>query len=275
MAKQFLLPFLYLLLTSAAATGQPAAMQKCRSTPCANTPTGEDRGEMDARATNAELDMMWASSDDKFRWQTITLFSNSKEPGKQKLLVHKDSNTELALEADKGLIVLRTPQTVSAFQIASPPGGTDNLCPKYQIEIVDASAVHAIVKKICPKYEYGPGREFKSYDYYLYDRTTASMRSIWSGSALQNVSMLKSPQPDPLVTPTANGYKYQWKGQVALGGSVGNVSYNNLYERKKSKDGRLELVCRDMNVGKHGEIEGGSCEGGILDRIQVQARPAS
>ncbi|WP_170298726.1 hypothetical protein [Massilia eburnea] len=79
--------------------------------------------------------------------------------------------------------------------------------------------------------------------------------------------MLKIPNPDPVVTPTAKGYRYQWKGQGALGGSLGNVSYNNLYERKKSNNGTLQLVCKDMSVGKQGEIETGSCEGGVLPLV--------
>lgn len=261
MTKQLTVPLLYLFLVSANAADPQQEKRKCTSTPCANTATGEDPAEIDLRAVNAELDSIRASSDDKLRWQTVTLFSNSKDPKNQKLMVHKASGTEIALDAAKGLVVFRSPQAVNAFQIASVPDGTDNPCPKYQVEVVDASAEHAVVRKVCPKYEFGPGREFKSFDYYLYDRATATMRSIWSASAIQNASALKSPKPDPTVVPTAKGYKYQWKDN--------NASYNNIYERKKNKEGRLELVCKDMSVGKHGETEGGSCEGGILERGAV------
>lgn len=264
MTKQFILPLLCLLFASAAATDSQQGKQNCTSMPCANTATGEDPGEIDLRDATAELDKIRASSDDKLRWQTITLFSNSKDTKNQTLVVHKESRTQLTLEADKGLLVFRTPQRTNTFKIAPPPGADDNPCPKYQIEVVDASAEHAVVRKICPKFEIGRGREFKSYDYYLYDRATATMRSIWSASAVQNVSFLKSPKPDPIVTPTSKGYKYQWKGQVALGGSVGMVSYDNIYERQKSKEGILELVCKDLSVGKKGQTEGGTCEGGIL-----------
>lgn len=242
------------------------AKQQCTSTPCANTPTGEDRGEIELREAKAELDKIRASSDDKLRWEEITIFSNSKDPKNQTLLIHKASNTQITLDGAKGSLTFRTPQHATSFQIASPPGGSDNPCPKYQIEVVDATSEHAVIRKICPKYAYDQGHEFKSFDYYLYDRASATMRAIWSASAIQNVSMLKAPSPDPMVSPTANGYRYQWKGQVALGGSMGTVSYNNVYERKKSKDGLLELVCKDMSEGKQGTTEGGSCEGETLTR---------
>jgi len=266
MIRQLIIPIL-MFLNSAHATDAPQDTKKCSSTPCANTATGEDPGEIELRAANLELNKIRASSDDKLRWQTITLFSNSKDPKNQKLIVHKESNTEVALEADRGLLVFRSPQGRNAFQIATSSGDADNPCPKYQLEVVDASSEHAIIRKICPKYVYAQGHEFKSFDYYLYDRQTATMRVIWSASALQNVSMLKMPIPDPVVTPTARGYRYQWKGQVALSGSLGNVSYNNLYERKKSSSGSLELICKDMSAGKQGEIEVGSCEGGILPLV--------
>ncbi|MTW10517.1 hypothetical protein GM658_07855 [Pseudoduganella eburnea] len=148
------------------------AAKACASAPCANTAPGEDPGEIELRAANAELNEIRASSDDKLRWQTITLFSNSKDPKNQKLILHKESNTEVTLEADKGLLVFRSPKGRNAFQIAPPPGDADNPCPKYQVEIVDANSEHAIVRKICPKYVYGQGHEFKSFDYYLYDRAT-------------------------------------------------------------------------------------------------------
>jgi len=266
MSKKLIVPLLCMSFSLAHAFDAQRLKPKCTSTPCANTPTDEEPGEIELREAKKELDKIRASSDDKSRWETVTLFSNSKDPKRQTLLIHKASDTQIKLDGEKGLLTFRTPQRATSFQVASPSGGSDNPCPKYQIEIVDATAEHAVVRKICPKYAYAQGHEFKSYDYYFYDRASATMRAIWSASALQNVSMLESPKPDPVVSPTANGYRYQWKGQVALGGSIETVSYNNFYERKKSKDGFLELICKDMSEGEQGTIEGGSCEGETLTR---------
>lgn len=241
--------------------------RKCTSTPCANTATGEDPNEAIDRDAKARIDQIRSSSDDKQRWKKVKLYSDAPDPKRLLMPLLAESKTMLSLDPTTGNITIVSPEQKHVFEFASAKGARDNPCPLYIVQVIDASQEHALIRKTCPKFEYKPGHSFKSYDYYLYDRQTATMRDIWSASAMENTNLLQSPTPELSVINTADGYKFQWKGEVASGGSMTTYNINNLFVRERNKSGKLELVCKDMLSGKHGEVESSRCEGGVLSLV--------
>ncbi len=241
---------------------------QCTSDPCANTPTGEDPSEMAEREGRARSDQIRQSPEDSLRWKRIRLYSDSTKPERLQMIAHYQSRILMVLDPKSGNLSFRSSAGVHTFNVAMQDKAANNLCPAYNIQVINASSIHAVVRKTCPKFEYKPGQAYKSYEYYLYDRQTATMREIWSASAIENLSLLRSPTPEPSVSINSDGYTFQWKGDVASGGTLMPYNFNNLYTRQRNKSGKLELVCRDMTAGKHGEVESGLCEGGKLSLVQ-------
>ncbi|MTW10513.1 hypothetical protein GM658_07835 [Pseudoduganella eburnea] len=229
--------------------------------------TSKDPNDAIDREAKERIDQIRSGSDDRQRWKKVKLYSDAPDPKRLIMPLLTGSNTMLSLDPTSGKITIASPEQKHVFEFAPAKGSPDNPCPLYIVQVIDASKEHALIRKTCPKFEYKPGRSFKSYDYYLYDRQTATMRDIWSASAMENLSLLQSPSPELSVSNTADGYKFQWKGEVASGGSMTMYNFNNMYIRQRNKDGKLELVCKDMLSGKQGEVESNRCEGGVLPLV--------
>lgn len=263
MPKQLLASLLCLALVSAQAVEALHEKRRCTSTPCANTATGEDPSEIAEREGRARLEQIRQGTDDKVRWKRIRLYSDSTDPKRLEMMVHSQSAISMSLAPQSGNLSFRSPAVVHTFNVAAPGKGSDNPCPVYNLQVVDASDGHAVVKKSCPKFEYKPGREYKSYEYYLYDLKTASMREIWSALAIVNASQLVAPTPEPTVSVTSNGYQFKWTGFVSQGEQPTNRAYNLAFVREADKKGNLKLVCRDLAAPK-AEHAAGGCEGAGL-----------
>jgi hypothetical protein len=179
--------------------------------------------------------------------------------------LHAASSSTLSLDPNKGDLTIATPEQKHVFGIAAAKNSPGNVCPLYILQVIDASNDHAFIRKTCAGFEFKPGHWHKSFDYYLYDRQTATMREIWSASAIENLNLLVIPSPELSISKTADGYRFQWKGEVASGGALTAYNYNNLYSRQRNKEGKLELVCKDLTI--QDEVEGGLCEGRALPLV--------
>jgi hypothetical protein len=249
----------------------PTPGRQCTSEPCANTLTGEDPSEIAEREGRARSDQIRKSADDKVRWKRIRIYSDSNDPQRLQMNVHNQGTLSMLLDPRSGNLTFRGPAVSHTFNVAAPGNASDNPCPIYNLQVIDASADHAVVKKTCPMFEYKPGKEYKSYDYFLYDPKTASMREIWSASAIDNVSQLEAPRPEPIVAKLPNGYQFKWNGTVSSGGKPSNRSYNLMFLQERDKRGKLELICRDLAAPKSEQSAGG-CEGAGLPLVNQSAK---
>jgi hypothetical protein len=242
---------------------------KCTSSPCANTATGEDPGEIELREARKRDDEVRRSDDDSLRWSRFRLYSDSKRPEDLELLVHKQSGTHLRLDPGTGSMTVSGKEFAHRFSIAHPAGSEGNLCPNYSLQVLDASSAHVVVRKICLAHQYKPDRTYKEIAYYLYDRQAARMREIWRSSDMIDPKWIKVPKREPAVVQTNDGYTYQWKGKLTQKPGEPQYEISNVYMYDRSASGETELVCRDL-TDETGELETGTCEG---ETLFEQARP--
>ncbi|HEY0491475.1 MAG TPA: hypothetical protein VGD30_18340 [Telluria sp.] len=250
----------------ALAWAAPNLKAECSGTPCANTLTGENPGQVAQRHSDELNATIRASDDDKKRWSRFVIYADSTALEDLQLELHKKSGLKLELFPSKGDLKFSRPGMAQIFHIAAPRKSKNDPCPEYDLKVLDASADHAVIRKTCPTYEYRPGRRYRGYEYYLYDQRSATMQQIWAASSMENVQQLGIPKPEPLVTMTPDGFTFKWKSEVP--GSTGaGTSYNNIYTRIRAKNGEFILSCRDLSAPK-GEEAGGTCEGGALPLIR-------
>jgi hypothetical protein len=56
-------------------------------------------------------------------------------------------------------------------------------------------------------------------------------------------------------------------GTYIFEGETLKLALQNAYLRKAARNGKLELVCKDLSQPKADRTESGSCEGGVLPLV--------
>ncbi len=246
----------------------PATAAKCTSTPCGNTATGEDPQEQRLREGAARSDAIRASDDDQRRWSSVRLNSDSTKPERLTMPVVKATGLEMRLDPKLGQLSFTKPGMQHTFTIASSLGDKSSVCPEYSIQIVEASAAHALVRMACLQAEYAPGRYHIGVDYYLYDVETAVMRDIWRAAVNDKNARMPDAKPAPSLKLVPNGYRFDWTGIQPSNGKPSTTVLHNSYIRNTEKSGGKILLCTDLSAPKGEGVEGDMCEGGILPRVR-------
>ncbi len=266
----FALPFIIssvFLPVYAQAPTKPISEHKCTSNPCGNTATGEDPQEQRIREGEALNNKIRDSADDKNRWRTIPLYSDSSKPNELSLPVVKTAGLEMRLDPKLGQLTFSKTGMQQTFLIASPRGTKNSSCPEYSIEVIEASAAHALIRKTCFRAEYAPGRYSMSIEYYLYDAETAVMRNIWRATVSDKKAHMPDAKPTPTLKTLPNGYRFDWSGIQPSDSPPSTTTIHNSYVRNIEKVGEKELLCTNLSAPKGQGIEDEMCEGGILPRV--------
>ena len=260
------LPVIIALIASSAAA-QNLAATRCTSTPCGNTATGEDPQEQRIREGQALIDKILDSDDDKHRWRAISLYSDSTKPNDLRLPVVKAAGLEMRLDPKLGQLSFSKSGMQQTFLIASPRGTKRSTCPEYSIAVTEASATHALVRKICLLMEYAPDRYTMGVDYYLYDEQTSEMRNIWRAVVSDKNASMPKAKPTPTLKVIPNGYRFDWTGIQPSDSPPSTTVLHNSYTRITEKDGTKALLCTNLAAPKGQGVEDDMCEGGILTLV--------
>ncbi|MYM70435.1 hypothetical protein GTP45_27035 [Pseudoduganella sp. FT55W] len=240
---------------------------ECPSKPCGNTATGEDPQRLRAREGAAGTDAIRAGADDQQRWSSIRLNSDSTKPERLKLVVVKSAGFEMRLDPQLGQLTFGTPVVRHTFAIASPRGDRTSVCPEYSLQIVEASAAHALARMVCLQAEYAPARYHMGVDYYLYDVDTGVMRNIWRAAVSDKNGRMPDANPKPSLQVIPNGYQLDWSGAPQGRGKDSTTTLHNRFTRTSAKNGQQTLLCTNLSVPKGQGVEDEMCEGGILPRV--------
>ena len=249
----------------------PVKIQKCTSTPCGNTETGEDPQEQRIREGSAQSDKVREGGDDQRRWSSIILYSDSTKPAKLTMPVVKSIGFDMRLDPKLGQLSFNKQGVVQTFKIASAAGDKNTVCPEYAVQVVEASPVHALVSMTCYQYEYAPNRYHMGIDYYLYDAETAVMRNIWRAAVSDKNARMPDPKPTPSLKSIANGYRFDWSGIQTSNAKPSKTTLHNSYIRSTAKNGDKFLVCTNLSAPKGEGLEDEMCEGGILPRVSEKS----
>jgi hypothetical protein len=247
-------------------------IEKCTSSPCGNTATGEDPQEQRIREAVVRANKIRDGDDDQKRWETISLYSDSTKPEKLKMTVVKAAKLEMQLDPKLGHISFSMPGVKQIFSIASPLGDERSICPRYSIDVVQASPAHVLLRMSCLKTQYSPGRYHMSVDYYLYDLETAVMRTIWAASVNDKNAHLPDAKPTPSLKIIPNGYRFDWSGVQPSDGKASTTTLHNIYVRSTEKTGKKILLCTNLSAPQGQGVEDEMCEGGILPAVEDKNR---
>ncbi len=244
---------------SSSQSGQP----KCTSTPCGNTASGKDPQQESLEAGERIENALRASDEDRQRW-SIPIYSTSERPEDLSLEVARSAGMGLRLLSDQGHLAISTPSSKHVFAIARPRGSGD-VCPVYNLHVIDASDEHILLKRICRKFEYKPGRFARSVTYYLYDKPTGTMRDIWTAGASGKDDPSPDAKPTPVVKRIANGYQFDWSGIIAGNPAGQPIEIHNRFTRV-ADGAKRTLGCTNVSTGA-GRGDASVCEGEYLERI--------
>lgn len=246
----------------------PDAVFKCTSTPCGNTATGEDPSEIAERNGEKILKEIREKATDRQRWGITILYSSDKDAAGPKLDIIKDIGFSARLQPRTGQLTFEKNGIKHAFSIGGVPGAPNDMCPRYAIAVVDASAEHAVIKRSCFQYEYKPKRFYKSVDFYIYDIPAASMRNIWTAATEDTALAGAMVSPHPALKATKNGYLLDWTVTDISKSATEKYKVKMLYERKIEKANKSpSLVCTDLTAPKGENVEAGACEGDHLELL--------
>ncbi|EEF23369.1 conserved hypothetical protein [Ricinus communis] len=212
-------------------------------------------------------DAVRAGDDDQQRWSLIRLNSDSTKPERLKLTVIKSAGLEMRLDPKLGQLTFLTPAMRHTFQIALPLGDKASVCPEYSLQIIEASAVHALLRKACLQAEYAPGRYHMGIDYYLYDVEAGVMRNIWRAAVSDKNARMPDARPRPSLKSPPNGYRFDWSGVQPGNGNASITTLHISYTRTAGKNGEKALVCTNLRAPESQGIEDEMCEGAILRRL--------
>lgn len=245
----------------------PVKKQKCTSTPCGNTETGEDPQEQRVREASERSDKIRGGEDDRRRWSSVVLYSDSTQPAKLTMPVIKAAGLEMRLDPKLGQLSFNKPGVSQAFKIAAPKGDKRSVCPEYAVQVIEASAVHALVSMACFQTEYAPGHYHMGIDYYLYDEEAGVMRNIWAAAVRDKSARMPDAKPVPSLKVTPAGYRFDWSGVQPSDGKPATMVLHNSYVRSVAKTGDKFLLCTNLSAPKNTGVEDEMCEGGILPRV--------
>jgi hypothetical protein len=183
------------------------------------------------------------------------------------MMVVKDAGTQMALDPEKGEIAFSSKEATHRFELTAPRGDTKPSCPDYTVQIIEASVQHVLIQHTCNQWEYRPNKFRSSVTYFLYDRETASVRSIWANSAVGKGAPLPSADPEPSLKVVSGGFKFDWRPRQENKGGQSQHERHMSFQRKLL-GGKKELVCFDQTFPKS-EAEGnGDCQAERLIRVE-------
>jgi len=242
---------------------------KCTPAPCQGTPTGGDPNVLRLRLGNKIKESLRNSDDDAMRWAGLFLFSDSSEKDDLTIPIIKESKFFMTLDPKKGILHFHSPNSFQYFRIdTGEPHEPGEICPKYQLRILDATSEYALLKKICPKQEYEPKHFYMASTYYIYDMKSATVREIWSGSKSIDIDApFPSAKPEISLKRTKDGYQFDWVGMSVSDNPTKLWRIHRTYKRETEKNGKLYLACYDTTRRQHPIKENDTCESEILQRI--------
>lgn len=260
---------LFTLASSCAigANDQQGVSAKCKSVPCSNTSTGESPADKAQRESESIAAKVKHGDNDKERWARISLYSDSTEPEGLQMAVIQKAGFAIRLDPDRGHLELSLPGKRHVYAVAAARGAKRTSCPKYNIQVTEASSNHAILRRVCNEFEFRPNRFVASVDYFLYDVETATLRSIWHNEVTTKDAPLPVAKPIPTVRIAPNGYQFDWLAQSLNVSAAGPSEVHTSYMRQKT-DGVISLVCTDRNAPKGEGLEAGFCEGEHPPRVK-------
>ena len=276
-SSHFALPVLALSLLSACSQAkEPApkapiaeAKQQAKRVPAAP----QNPGEVAERAGHEAVEQARAGSDDKKRWSYVVMSSDATAEEADTLVmpVVKAAQFEMRLQPKEGHIIFTKPGIKHVFKLANSADSKGNICPKYIVQVLEASSGHAVFQKVCMPFKYPRNRVFMSNQFYLYDVQTASVRNLWTAFGDEKTARLPEADPPITVKVTPTGYRFDWAGvQTGEDGPI-KMNIRNVYTREKSGKHAGTLSCADLNFpGKEG-FESESCQSGIL--LPVEKTP--
>ena len=264
-----LLLIIPLFLAACKARDVPAPLEavqpQCTSAPCGNTASGKDPQAEAIEKGQRMLNAQRTSNDDQERW-SVPLFSDSTLEDELTVEVLRSPRMTMRLFPPEGHLSLTTPSSKHMFNIAEPEG-SDSICPKYSLRILEASEMHVVLEKRCRRFEYKPDRYAMTVAYYLYDQPSGAMREIWVASASGKDDPAPVADPRPTLERIANGYRFDWSGVYPGSASGERYELHNRFTRKRYGK-ELILECTNLVSGATSEPEDESaCEGAYLERV--------
>lgn len=246
----------------------PAPRSTFTSAQYANTLTGQDPEDASIKKKRSILKDVRDNGDDRERWGSLVLFSSALDKNVQKMPLVKNENFSIELNPENGVITFSTPQLSHAFKISTTRPGSDLICPSFQVRTVDAGLGYAIINKICPRHKYRQERYFTKSDYYLYDATSSTLRSIWSASTTTSTSSFPSATPEVSVQKIQNGFNFRWTGLYPSDNPAAIIMIDNVYKYEVGKNKKINLVCYDISDPNAPLAEDGTCSGEVVDRFK-------
>lgn len=243
---------------------------KCTSNPCGNTASGEDPADERLSRGQNYLNAIVAGPSDEKRW-TIPIFSDSKDPKELETYLIKRNDFRLRLTPKTGHIQFIKGAAIDVFKIGLPQDSSNTTCKDYTINVVNASGTHALIQKSCYEIEYRPGRFRSEITYFLYDRVTHSMRTLWESYTSVKDAPSPAPNTKPSLFTSPDGYEIRWDGNYIFEGKQKKLSLHNRYTWESRSDGTKSLICRDLLHSGNAEPETGACEGGYLPLVSSTA----
>lgn len=232
---------------------------------CGNSETEEAPQDISIRDARRARASAAAAGDDKLRWKR-SLYSDSIQPKDLEVELIRAAGFGMRLFPVTGQLRFTQPGAIHTFEIEQPLGTANSLCPRYAINVVTASKFSAIVRKSCNLNEYQPGRFSLGATYYLFDSGTHAMRTIWQSQTSGKNDPFPDPSEEPKMTTVADGIKIIWRATYPADGEIRRIAITTHYERQIT-GGQVELVCKDLSVLEHENVEVGACEGGKILRV--------
>ena len=201
------------------------------------------------------------------RWISIRIYSDSSDTKHLSMPVVKAAGLEMRLDPKLGHITFSKQGRQHVFSIASPLGEQSSICPQYVFNVLEASAGHVLLRKVCLKTETAPGRYHMGVDYYLYDFDTATMRYIWRAAVSEKDAHMPHATPTPSLKIISNGYRFDWSGLFPSDNKPSKMVLHNSYTRVFEKSGASGLLCTDLSAPKGEGVEDEMCEGGSVPLV--------
>lgn len=228
-------------------------------------------GALAEKAGEKMLNEVRKSGTDKQRWQTFTLYNDDRDPAALRLVLVQRANFVMRLDAKHDLLYFEKPGVQQAFHV-SGNSAANQVCPSYDISVIDASSNHAVILQRCIANDAPPGKMHFSRAYYLYDMKTATMINIWySGDQVRKVPLAFLP-PDPIVTTISKGYRVDWHYNDRTVAPPDVVDLHVTY--RYVQDGTSKeyfLACKDLTNTQ--QLEGDICSTVVnMDRKAVSNR---
>ena len=110
---------------------------------------GESLSDKAQRESETMAEQIKQGDNDKERWARVSLYSDSEEPEDLALTVIKNAGLAMKLDPLRGQLEFTSKGNRQAFTIATARDDKRTTCPKYNVRVIDASAKHAVLRRVC------------------------------------------------------------------------------------------------------------------------------